>query len=495
VQRPRASWTWALPAIYLALLVLHASLLHLPYYWDEAGYFVPAGLDILRHGWWVPHTTLPNGHPPLVMSCLALAWRLCGFHFWVTRSAMLGFEALFIWGVFRLGEAFRGWRVGAVAAVLLALHPLVEAQGSLANLDLAAAAWMVWALVWRWRGRQSAYALLAVAACLSKETVLVLPATLAVWDLCRCRAWRPLLPRLAAHLAPAVALLAWFTYYHHQTGYWMGNAGFLSYNVGTVRSLPRIGLALLRRIWQLVGYNGMLLVSALAWLAWWRRPAGARTEVQHPEQAQELLLLIAASVVFHALLGGAVLARYLLPALALFLVLAASSLERLPRRVLLACGLLLVANWFWRAPYPYPYEDNLAYADFVRLHQQAATAAARAPGPVATVWPATNELTTPDLGYVRQPVATVPMEDFTPAGYHLPPGAGSALLYSREYQPRRDISTWLPAWRRAGDEYFAHQAPLPEAELVRRAGGKVLGRWQLGGQWVTLVQIAGHGPR
>ncbi|MHB8736043.1 MAG: hypothetical protein ACYC6M_12155, partial [Terriglobales bacterium] len=77
-MRPRgaSSWFGWLPPIYLTLLALHAPLLRLPYYWDEAGYFVPAALDILRHGWWVPHSTLPNGHPPLVMAFLALVWHV-----------------------------------------------------------------------------------------------------------------------------------------------------------------------------------------------------------------------------------------------------------------------------------------------------------------------------------------------------------------------------------------------------------------------------------
>jgi len=491
--RPRgaSSWFWWLPPIYLTLLALHAPLLRLPYYWDEAGYFVPAALDILRHGWWVPHSTLPNGHPPLVMAFLALAWHVFGFSPLVTRSAMLAFEAVFIWGVFRLGEELYGWRAGMAAALLLGLHPLVEAQGSLAQLDLAAATWIVWALVWRWRGHLGIYALLAAAACLTKETVLVLPAALTVWDIWRWRAWRPLVPRLAAHLAPALALLAWLAFYHHHTGYWMGNAGFLSYNVGTVRSLPRILLSLLRRIWQLVGYDGMVLVSGAVFVAWWRNARGTRGgDAPHRERAQELTLLIAVSLVFHALLGGAVLARYLLSALAFFFVLLAPALERLPRSVLAACVLLLVANWFWRAPYPYPYEDNLAYATFVRLQQQGVAAAAMGAGPVATVWPATNELTTPDLGFVRQPMAVLPIEDFTPTRFSVPVGAGSLLLYSREYRPARDLSIWVPAWPRLIGRYFAYEPPLSEAAMVRRSGGIVIGRWAQEGQWVTLVRLA-----
>src|SRR5215831_9201110 len=81
--------TAILAGVWAALLALHQPLLHLPYYWDEAGYYVPAALDFLRHRLLIPTSTLPTGHPPLVSVYLALPWRLFGFSPLVTRSAML----------------------------------------------------------------------------------------------------------------------------------------------------------------------------------------------------------------------------------------------------------------------------------------------------------------------------------------------------------------------------------------------------------------------
>ena len=52
----------------------------LPYFWDEAGYYVPAARDLLLSGSLIPHTTVSNAHPPLVMAWIALWWkvrRLC----------------------------------------------------------------------------------------------------------------------------------------------------------------------------------------------------------------------------------------------------------------------------------------------------------------------------------------------------------------------------------------------------------------------------------
>ena len=66
-------------AIFVAIFLLHVPLLRLPYFWDEAGYYVPAARDLLLTGSLIPHTTVSNAHPPLVMAWLALWWKCVGF--------------------------------------------------------------------------------------------------------------------------------------------------------------------------------------------------------------------------------------------------------------------------------------------------------------------------------------------------------------------------------------------------------------------------------
>src|ERR1700755_2002708 len=80
--------------VFAALVVSHLTLVSLPYYWDEAGYFIPAARDIYADGSFVPHSTLSNAPPPLVMAYLALAWKLFGFHIEVARVALLAVSAL-----------------------------------------------------------------------------------------------------------------------------------------------------------------------------------------------------------------------------------------------------------------------------------------------------------------------------------------------------------------------------------------------------------------
>src|SRR5437764_2928536 len=93
-------------AIFVVIFLLHAPLLRLPYIWDEAGYYVPATRDLLLTGSLIPHSTVSNAHPPLVMAWVALWWRTFGMGMgpMVTRTAMLVLASFSLMGVFRLAE-------------------------------------------------------------------------------------------------------------------------------------------------------------------------------------------------------------------------------------------------------------------------------------------------------------------------------------------------------------------------------------------------------
>ena len=89
---------------FAALLALHAPLLRLPYFWDEAGYYVPAARDLLLSGSLIPHSTASNAHPPLVLAYLALWWKIAGYAPVVSRTAMLLAASFSLLGLFRLAK-------------------------------------------------------------------------------------------------------------------------------------------------------------------------------------------------------------------------------------------------------------------------------------------------------------------------------------------------------------------------------------------------------
>src|SRR5947209_11520063 len=132
--------------IFVFIFLLHVPLLQLPYFWDEAGYFVPAARDILLSGSLIPHSTLSNAHPPLVTLYLAGCWKIFGFYPIVTRTAMLLVAAFALLGVFRLAEFVANREVAIGATLCTALYRVFFSQSSLAHFDVAAAGFPLWGL-------------------------------------------------------------------------------------------------------------------------------------------------------------------------------------------------------------------------------------------------------------------------------------------------------------------------------------------------------------
>src|SRR5579863_1052858 len=110
--------------IFFAIFAMHAPLLSLPYFWDEAGYYVPAARDLLLTGSLIPHTTVSNAHPPLVMAWMALWWKSVGFAPAVTRSAMLLVAAFSLLGVYRLAECVANQEVAVASTLCTAVYPV-----------------------------------------------------------------------------------------------------------------------------------------------------------------------------------------------------------------------------------------------------------------------------------------------------------------------------------------------------------------------------------
>src|SRR5712675_1314056 len=185
----RSRWTGhpavVFAVIFVFIFLLHVPLLQLPYFWDEAGYYVPAARDILLSGSLIPHSTLSNGHPPLVLAWIALWWRVVGYAPLVTRSAMVVVAAFSLLGVFRLAQRAANTPVAIASTICTALYPVFFAQSSLAQVDLAAAGLIFWGLCAYLQDRPVSAAVWFSLAALAKETAILAPAALAAWEALR----------------------------------------------------------------------------------------------------------------------------------------------------------------------------------------------------------------------------------------------------------------------------------------------------------------------
>ncbi len=502
--------------VLVPLFLLHAPLLQLPYFWDEAGYYVPAARDILLNGSLIPHSTVSNAHPPLVLAWLALWWKVAGFAPLVVRSAMLVLAAFSLLGVFRLAEAVANARVAAAATVCTALYPVFFAQSSLAQIDLAAAGLVFWGLRAYLEDRTAASAFWFTLAALAKETAVIAPLAIAGWEVLglvwsnqlaqRLRLDKPGAPssarRLAGLLSPVLALALWYVYHYARTGYVFGNPQFFRYNVAATLNPVRFVLALGLRLWQVFGYLHMwvltLAMLLTMWLATPRRDAGREyPRIAIPVQCV-FLVVVLAYVVSMALIGGAVLARYMLPAIPLSIILAVSTLWRRIRWWPAAIALVavaFVAAWFWNPPYGFSPEDNLAYRDYVGLHEDGERfLEARYPmARVLTAWPASDEITRPWLGYITRPMRVVRIENFSLdevlSAADFRSNFEVALVFATKYDP--GPAPW-DRWRKWTDlkaRFFDFHRDLPPAAAARILGGHIVFIEEHQRLWIAVIEM------
>ncbi len=502
-------------ALFFAILMLlHAPLLRLPYFWDEAGYYVPAARDLFLTGTLIPHSTLSNAHPPLVMACLALAWRVAGYSTLVTRTAMLVLSAFALLGLFRLSRIAANLPVAGATVALVAFYPVYFTQSSLAQVDLPAAGFTFWALAGYLEDRPWKQALWFSLAALAKETAILAPLALLGWELfgysIRPR-WKEILPsegrrtRWPYLLLPVVPLAAWYAYHYAKTGFLLGNPEFFRYNVAATLHPLRILLALGMRLWQLFGYFGLYLLTLAALLALLRPPqkANERSRPRIPFWIQAAFLsVLLAYLAFMSVVGGAVLARYMLPVVPLVILAQVSTLWRRVRYWKLIVGAVAIAfaaGLFSNPPYGFTLEDNLAYLDYIVMHVEASSfLAMQYPGQrVLTAWPASDELTRPWLGYVNanasQPFRVVRIEDFSASQIDLAVRARDqfdvALVFSTKYQPLHPLFANWDAWQRIKEKFFGYHRDLLPEDIAQRLGGTIAYQQKRNGQWVAVIAV------
>ncbi|MGD0738353.1 MAG: glycosyltransferase [Terracidiphilus sp.] len=497
------------PVIFVALYLSHFTLLRLPYYWDEAGYYIPAAWDFFRTGSLIPTSTLTNAHPPLPSIYLALCWKASGFHPEVTREAVLLVATLGLLAVWRLTMRLVGVASVAFWTVLLTgLYPIWFAQSTLAHADIFAAACSLWGLVYALPNRSRTLwpaALWFAAAALSKETAIVIPLTLVAVNLAagfrsagpvRWRFWRE-----AASLSSCVVpLAAWYAYHYTKTGFLFGNPEFLRYNAEATLTPLRILAAFGHRILHLTAHMNLFVPVMMALAALLLNP---RVDAEGHDRATldslvllRIFTLLLANAALFSVLGGALLTRYLLPMYPLVLLLAVYTLYRRAPYwygLTLLAAAAFVAGLFVNPPYGFAPEDNLAYVHVIRMHQ-AGIAQLKKLYPDATVltaWPVSDELTRPELGYVKTPWEVFPIDDFTAGEIARataePEKYSAALVFSTKYDP----PPLLPSLSgEALDErYFGLHHDLPPEAIAQQLGGTLVWERRDDGMWIALIRF------
>ncbi len=531
--RPSARSTPLLFLLFFAFVALsHLTLLRLPYFWDEGGYYIPAALDFYHHGWLIPHFT--NAHPPLPNIVLGTLWHITGFHILATRLIVCAFAAAALLAVFRLTQSLLCTPAALAVTALTAVYPIWFAQSTLAHADIFAAAFTLWAFAIYLPKRQeigsrkqevagrgaafaqpsqrssllpTSYFLLPVSclftlAALSKETSILQPATLAalelflLWQHRRDRtAARTHLRWIAALTFPVLPLAAWFLYHRLATGFTFGNPEYLRYNATANLTLHHVLTSLYYRLLHLIWQRNIWLpiLLALACLLLPRRKLSPT-----PYSLLPIPCLILANWLAFSVLGGALLTRYLLPIYPLILLLCVDTWRSRTHwwpAFAAVTAAAFISAWWLNPPTSFAPEDNLTYRDMIVVHQQAIDYVAQhyPEATVLTAWPVAADLYNPYLGYVTTPIHAFSIEDFTRPevlkAAAEPDRYDTAIVFTTHFlEPsfRRYLLTH-PNTRRGRE--FAATRDLSPQEIALLLHGQVVQQFDRHGEWAAVLRF------
>ncbi len=504
------------PLFLAALILSHWNLLHLPYFWDEGGYYIPAALDFFKTGTLIPQSTVTNAHPPLPSLLLAGWWHIAGFAIISTRILICMVAAAALLGFYRLARRIVSVPVAVVSTTLTASYPIWFAQSTLAHADIFAAAFTLWGLAFylphlalpkavnqpKSRNRRDLIGtfLMFSLAALSKETAILTPLALALWEAVRFLRHRKQaapLHWLLALSTPTLPLFAWYGYHFHKTGFVFGNPEFLRYNATANLDAYRIALCLLHRLLHLTVHMNMFVPVACT-IAVLFIPA---TRPRLPRAiSTALFIVLATNLVEFSILGGALLTRYLLPMYPLILLLCVAEWQHRMKHwaglAALSFTGFLCGIWI-NPPYAFAPEDNLTYRDMIVLHQRAIDILQQR-FPVATVltaWPVTAELARPEIGYTQHPFRVTAIQNFSIGPMRkaaADPGSyDTALIFSTKWEPPPGKINIGRQNEPADARYFDFHHDLRPIEAARLLHGEVVWQASLRGEWAAVL----HFPR
>ena len=473
----------------LFLLLAHLPFLSAPYFWDEAGQFIPASLDLFYSAEIVPHSTIPNVHPPGLMLYLAAAWRLAGYSIVSTRVAMLLIAMLACWPVYRLAADYLcpDRKAAVMTLVLLCVSPLFFSQSIMTLLDMPAMALTALSLLLFLRERMVLASFACVALVMVKETGALLPAVLGL-ALIREHRWKP----SVLFLIPAFPLIGWLLVLHARSGHWFGNALFAQYNLSYPLNPVRLALALFRRGYYLFIGTGYFIGTA----ALLKTRAVRDLNPWVASRAWRIAGVFAlAHVVAMCLIGGAVLERYLLPVLPITLAAFANAICALtPRFRNVGFAALLAASAaciFVDPIYPFPLENNLAWTDFVQVqHDAAGYLSARLPAgaAISSAFPFAGCMRRPELGYTLRRFLIDEVPDFTrPSlerlrGRHI----DAFAIFSSTSDPVGLMRN--PRWIAFLQKFYGYEPDIAPDQIPTVLGLHTVARFERHGQWIEIFQ-------
>jgi len=110
-----------------------------------------------------------------------------------------------------------------------------------------------------------------------------------------------------------------------------------------------------------------------------------------------------------------------------------------------------------------------------------------------TSWPATAELSYPDLGYVHRPIASVPIDNFSADQIQkasTDPGAfDTALIFSTKWTPPPTAFSFSRHTEKTDTRFFDLHRDLRPSEVAQALHGQIVWQAQSHGEWVAILRF------
>jgi hypothetical protein len=112
---------------------------------------------------------------------------------------------------------------------------------------------------------------------------------------------------------------------------------------------------------------------------------------------------------------------------------------------------------------------------------------------VLTAWPMTDELSRPELGYVKEAWDVWPIDDFSAGpiaqAAEEPEKYSAALVFSTKYDPPSPLLTLGAGSRTLDERYFGLHHDLPPEEIALELGGALVWERRSDGMWIALIRF------
>jgi hypothetical protein len=111
---------------------------------------------------------------------------------------------------------------------------------------------------------------------------------------------------------------------------------------------------------------------------------------------------------------------------------------------------------------------------------------------VLSAWPVTDELTKPELGYLKKPFDVYRLEDFTEGqiakAAEEPEKYSAALVFSTKYDPP-PLVNFGPKGESMEERFFGLHHDLPPEAIAHQLGGTMVWKSEQQGMWIALIRF------